>query len=179
MSGQIAQELQNNPQAMQRIAPLVQLALSQVQQQPMRQPMPQQMQQPMQAMNMTNMGYNPFMAIQQMQRQPVQAQNPFFGGAIPFDFGLPQVNQLPMNYVSPLAAFRPGDFAAFQEAKNQKQFNNRGRNNTQYFSDSNGGYDFDGINYGYEMGYDYSDDGIGSDTGPSNASAADMGGEDV
>jgi len=50
-----------------------------------------------------------------------------------------------------VAAFRPGDFAAFQEAKNQKQFNNRGRNNTQYFSDSNGGYDFDGINYGYEM----------------------------
>ena len=137
MSGQIAQELQRNPQSMQRIAPLVQSALSQVQQQPMRQPMPQQMQQPMQAMGMTNMGYNPFMAIQQMQRQPVQAQNPFFGGAIPFDFGLPQVNQLPMGYVPSLAAFRPGDFAAFKQAKNQ--INNRPRNNFYNQFDDNVG----------------------------------------
>ena len=107
MSGQIAQELQNNPQAMQRIAPLIQSALSQVQQQPM--------QQPMQAMGMSNMGYNPFMAIQQMQRQPAQAQNPFFGGSIPMQFGLPQINQVPAGYVSPLAGFRPGDFAEFKK----------------------------------------------------------------
>jgi hypothetical protein len=116
MSGQIAQELQNNPQAMQRLAPLVQQAF-QGMQQPMQQ-MPQQtqqMQQPMQAMGMSQMGYNPFMAIQQMQRQPAQAQNPFFGGSIPMQFGLPQINQVPMGYVSPLAGFRPGDFAEFKK----------------------------------------------------------------
>jgi hypothetical protein len=158
MSGQIAQELQNNPQAMQRIAPLVQQAM-QGMQQPMqqRQPMPQQMQQPMQAMGMSNMGYNPFMAIQQMQRQPAQAQNPFFGGSIPMQFGLPQINQVPMGYVSPLAGFRPGDFAEFKRQN-------------QNFSNNSGGF------YNPNL---YDGGANGSEGSDGNASASDMGGEDV
>jgi hypothetical protein len=43
--------------------------------------------------------FNPMQAMQQQQPrqdfsyQPVQ--NPFFGGSIPMNFGLPQVNQIP------------------------------------------------------------------------------------
>ena len=61
----------------------------------------------------------------------------------------------------------------------QDQINALSSRSRSYNYDSDGGYDSGGINYGYEMGYDYSDDGIGGDAGPSNASAADMGGEDV
>ena len=150
MSGQIAQELQSNPQAMQRIAPLVQQAMQGMQQpqQPMQQPM-QGMQQPMQSMGMSQMGYNPFMAIQQMQRQPAQAQNPFFGGSIPMQFGLPQINQVPMGYVSPLAGFRPGDFAEFKKNQGQNQLNTM-------------------INGGYYNSYNDSvgDGGMGGNDGP-------------
>ena len=57
----------------------------------------------------------------------------------------------------------------------QDQINALSSRSRSYNYDSDGGYDSGGINYGY----DYSDDGIGGDAGPSNASAADMGGEDV
>ena len=53
--------------------------------------------------------FNPMQAIQQMQRPAVQmpVQNPFFGGPIPMQFGLPQVNQIPMGYQPRLSDFRP------------------------------------------------------------------------
>ena len=72
------------------------------------------------------------------------------------------------NYVDPVEQARL-DKLAQRESSRSRSYN----------YDSDGGYDSDGINYGYEMGYDYSDDGIGGGTGPSNASAADMGGQDV
>ena len=72
------------------------------------------------------------------------------------------------NYVDPVEQARL-DKLAQRESSRSRSYN----------YDSDGGYDSGGINYGYEMGYDYSDDDIGGGTGPSNASAADMGGEDV
>ena len=162
MSG-IAQELQGNPMAMQQIAPLIQSAMAQMpqMQQQMPQRMPQQMQQPMQQpMGMTQMGYNPMLAIAQMQRQPMQqVQNPIFGGAIPMDFGLPQASQIPAGYQSALAQYRPSPFV--REPKFNPYQDTRNRDYYDMYSDGGG-----------EMG------GFGDD-GPSNASAADMGGEDV
>lgn len=41
-------------------------------------------------------GYNPMASIAAMQRQPISIpQNPFFGGAIPIDFGIP-ASAMPM-----------------------------------------------------------------------------------
>jgi hypothetical protein len=43
--------------------------------------------------------YNPFAALESMQRQPIQSvQNPVFGGAIPIDFSLATVNQIPQGF---------------------------------------------------------------------------------
>jgi hypothetical protein len=121
-------------------------------QQQMPQRMPQQMQQPM---GMTQMGYNPMLAIQQMQRQPMpQVQNPIFGGAIPMDFGLPQVNQIPAGYQSALAQYRPSPFTQQQP---QNSFMNQG------------GY-YDPNDYYMSQG-DGTDGGGGDDAG--------QGGEDV
>jgi hypothetical protein len=48
-------------------------------------------------------------AIMSMQRQPMQSvQNPFFGGAIPMDFGLPQASQIPAGFQ--VRQFTPGVF---------------------------------------------------------------------
>lgn len=49
-------------------------------------------------------------AIMSMQRQPMQSvQNPFFGGAIPMDFGLPQASQIPADFQ--VRQFTPGVFS--------------------------------------------------------------------
>jgi hypothetical protein len=134
MSGMM-QELQSNPMAMQQIAPLIQSAMSQMPQ--MQQQMPQQMQQPM---GMTQMGYNPMLAIQQMQRQPMpQVQNPVFGGAIPMDFGLPQASQIPAGYQSALAQYRPSPFTQ----QNLPSFRNN-RNNTETSDNYVASYDMQG-----------------------------------
>lgn len=55
-------------------------------------------------------GYSPMAAVQNMYRAaPVQIQNPFFGGAIPLDFGIPQ-----QSYASPLVNFRPMAFDYYE-----------------------------------------------------------------
>lgn len=65
--------------------------------------------------------FNPMQAIQQMQRPAVQmpVQNPFFGGPIPMQFGLPQVNQIPAGYQPRLSEFRPSQESidSFREPK--------------------------------------------------------------
>jgi hypothetical protein len=120
---QVAQSVSQQPMAMGNndLSQLIQQALSQSMQQPMQQ-MPQQMPQGFPGMQ-PGMGYDPMMAIAQMQRQPVQqAQNPFFGGAIPIDFGLPQASQIPAGYQSAMAAFRPSPF----NQQNLPSFRNQG-----------------------------------------------------
>ena len=67
----------------------------------------------------------------------------------------------------------------FQQLQDQINALSSRSRNSNYDSDGEGGYDSAGINYGYEMGYDYSDDGIGVGIGPSNASAEDMGGHEA
>lgn len=48
-------------------------------------------------------------AIASLQRQPAQpVQNPIFGGSIPMNFNLPQVNQVPANFQ--VRQFQPGAF---------------------------------------------------------------------
>ena len=164
MSG-IAQELQGNPMAMRQIAPLIQSAMSQMpqMQQQMPQRMPQQMQQPMQQpMGMTQMGYNPMLAIAQMQRQPMpQVQNPIFGGAIPMDFGLPQASQIPVGYQSALAQYRPSPF----NQQNLPSFRNQGNNTV------NDGY--------YVTNYDMQGGNGNDGDGGSGGDDAGQGGEDV
>jgi hypothetical protein len=87
-----------------------------------------------------------------------QVQNPIFGGAIPMEFGLPQVNQIPAGYQSALAQYRPSPFVR------EPQFN-------PYQNNNNGNY-YDSFNDG---GGSTGSEGIGD----GNASASDMGGEDV
>ena len=78
-------------------------------------------------------------AIMSMQRQPMQSvQNPFFGGAIPMDFGLPQASQIPADFQ--VRQFTPGVF---------------NRAPRTYGSDFN--------NY---RNYDYSGDGSSGSGGP-------------
>lgn len=133
MSGNISPELQrsappnalsmgaNRPPVNQDLAPFIaqmfgratqqpaQQPMQQPMRQPMRQPMPQQMPQMTQPMQQQG-GYNPFAAIAQMQRQPMQQPviNPIFGGAIPMNFGLPQASQIPSDFTSRLSSFKPG-----------------------------------------------------------------------
>ena len=163
MSGGIAQELQRNPVAMQQIAPLIQSAMFQMPQMQQQMPqqmqqMPQQMQQPM---GMTPMGYDPMLAIAQMQRQPMQqVQNPIFGGAIPMDFGLPQASQVPIGYQSAMAQYRPSPFIRPPVPDPYQNSRNRNRNYYNNFDDNVGSGGSEG-------------------EGDGNASAGDMGGEDV
>lgn len=59
--------------------------------------------------------FNPMQAIQQMQRPAIQqVQNPIFGGQIPINFALPQVNQIPFNYQQP--TYTPAPFQQAQPA---------------------------------------------------------------
>ena len=109
MSGaNVQQELQRDP----NLQPLVQQLTQGLQQMPQmgqtpRPPMPQMGQQMPQMDQMPQQGYDPMAAIAQMQRSPVQVQNPIFGGAIPMNFGLPQAARVPEGYQSSLAQFRP------------------------------------------------------------------------
>ena len=75
----------------------------------MQQPMQQSMQ-PMQQFGQQQSAYNPFDAIAQMQRQPMQqpVMNPFFGGQIPMNFGLPEASRIPADFQSALKNFERG-----------------------------------------------------------------------
>ena len=142
-------------QRLQQMAQQAQMPPMQRQQQPPMMPQMQQMQ-PMQQMPQMQPQFDLSQAIMAMQRQPVQqVQNPIFGGAIPMNFGLPQASQIPADFV--VRQFTPGAF-------NRAPVNNS-QNNPNNFVDYN--------NYG-----DGGDGGFGDD-GPSNATAEDMGGEDV
>lgn len=137
MSGvNVQQELQSNP----ALQPLVQQLTQGMQQMPqpmgqMPQPMPQmpqmgqqpmgQMQQPMGQMQPPQ-GYDPMAAIAQMQRPPVQVQNPIFGGAIPMNFALPEASRIPAGYESALAGFKPNpDTVESMAQKLSKDLNRR------------------------------------------------------
>jgi hypothetical protein len=59
--------------------------------------------------------FDPFQAVASMYRPPAAqdftyqpVNNPFFGGAIPLDFGLPQENRIPEGYVIPRYPARAG-----------------------------------------------------------------------
>lgn len=152
MSGvNVQQELQRNPE----LQPLVQQLTQGMQQMPqpmgqmpqMPQPMPQmpqmgQMQQPMGQMQPPQ-GYDPMAAIAQMQRPPVQVQNPIFGGAIPMNFALPEASRIPAGYESALAGFKPNpDTVESMAQKLSKDLNRRMSNveskandNTKQFAD--------------------------------------------
>ena len=88
--------------------------LQQMQQsmQPMQQPLQpmQQLMQPMQQFGQQQSAYNPFDAIAKMQRQPMQqpVMNPFFGGQIPMNFGLPEASRIPADFQSALQNFERG-----------------------------------------------------------------------
>jgi hypothetical protein len=70
----------------------------------------QQSMQPMQQFGQQQSAYNPFDAIAQMQRQPMQqpVMNPFFGGQIPMNFGLPEASRIPADFQSALQNFKRG-----------------------------------------------------------------------
>jgi len=78
----------------------------------MQQPLQQMQQsmQPMQQFGQQQSTYNPFEAIAQMQRQPMQqpVMNPFFGGQIPMNFGLPEASRIPADFQSALQNFERG-----------------------------------------------------------------------
>ena len=80
--------------------------------QQMQQPLQQMQQsmQPMQQFGQQQSAYNPFDAIAQMQRQPMQqpVMNPFFGGQIPMSFGLPEASRIPADFQSALQNFERG-----------------------------------------------------------------------
>lgn len=80
--------------------------------QQMQQPLQQMQQsmQPMQQFGQQQSAYNPFDAIAQMQRQPMQqpVMNPFFGGQIPMNFGLPEASRIPADFQSALQNFERG-----------------------------------------------------------------------
>ena len=97
MSGVDLQQLQQLAQQSQGLQPnmgMMRQQLPQVQAPQMQQMQPQ---------------FDLSQAIMGMQRQPMQSvQNPFFGGAIPMDFGLPQASQIPADFQ--VRQFTPGKF---------------------------------------------------------------------
>ena len=99
MSGADLQQLQQLAQQSQGMQPnmgMMRQQLPQVQAPQMQQARPQ---------------FDLSQAIMAMQRQPMQSvQNPFFGGAIPMDFGLPQASQIPADFQ--VRQFTPGKFNA-------------------------------------------------------------------
>lgn len=137
-------------QQLQQMAQQAQMPPMQRQQQPMPQMMQMPMQMPMQQMQPQ---FDLSQAIMAMQRQPMQSvQNPFFGGAIPMDFGLPQASQIPADFV--IRQFTPGSF-------NRPQPTFDMNNQSNIYGD--GGYGgFDGF----------------VDAGPTNAPAEAFGGYD-
>lgn len=168
MSGVDFQQLQQLAQQSQGLQPNMGMMRQQpspqmpLMQQPMQGFQPQFLPQPVmpQQQQQQQGPFNLSQAIMAMQRQPMpQVQNPFFGGAIPMDFGLPQASQIPADFV--VRQFTPGPFNRAPVNNFQNNPNNFvGYNNYDY-----GGYGNDG-------------DAMGDD-GPSNATADDMGGEDV
>lgn len=95
-------------QQLQQMAQQAQMPPMQRQQQP---PMMPQMQQQMPMQQQMQPQFDLSQAILAMQRQPAQSvQNPFFGGAIPMDFGLPQASQIPADFQ--VRQFTPGAFNA-------------------------------------------------------------------
>ena len=92
-------------QQFQQMMQQAQTPPAQRQQQPFQMP-PMQ---PMQPMQQAQPQYDLMQAIASLQRQPAQAvQNPIFGGAIPINFNLPQVNQVPADFQ--VRQFQPGAF---------------------------------------------------------------------
>ena len=92
------------------------------QQQQMPQQMPQQMaQMPQQPFRLpTQM---PQMPRQEFSYQRPEVNNPIFGGAIPMNFGLPSVNQIPADYVA--RQFKPSMTNPAPAVK-QSMFSNQG-----------------------------------------------------
>jgi hypothetical protein len=155
-------------QQLQQMAQQAQMPPMQRQQQPPMMPQMQQMQQPMQMpmqpmqqqMQQMQPQFDLSQAIAAMQRQPMQSvQNPFFGGAIPMNFGLPQASQIPADFV--IRQFTPGVFTRVPV--------NNFRNNPNNFVDYNnygdggdGGFgDDDGFGSDTSMAGDSTDGGIG------------------
>lgn len=142
-------------QQLQQMAQQAQMPPMQRQQQPMQQMMQMPMQMPMQQMQPQ---FDLSQAIMAMQRQPMQSvQNPFFGGAIPMNFGLPQASQIPADFV--IRQFTPGPFN-----RPQPTFNMNNQSNMYGYNDYGDGGDggFDGF----------------ADAGPTNAPAEAFGGYD-
>ena len=148
MSGVDFQRLQQMAQQAQMPPMMPQMPMQQVQPQFMPQPvMPQQQQQQQGPFNLSQ-------AIMAMQRQPMpRVQNPFFGGAIPINFGLPQASQIPAGFQ--VRQFTPGPF--MREPVKVVQ------------NIPTSIYDYN----------EYGEEGAFGDEGPSNATAEDMGGQDV
>jgi len=97
-----------NQQLDSQLMASLQSSMQQPRQQPL-QPMQQSMQ-PMQQFGQQQSAYNPFEAIAQMKRQPMQqpVMNPFFGGQIPMNFGLPEASRIPADFQSALQNFERG-----------------------------------------------------------------------
>ena len=100
--------MSGNQQLDSQLMASLQSSMQQPRQQPL-QPMQQSMQ-PMQQFGQQQSAYNPFDAIAQMQRQPMQqpVMNPFFGGQIPMNFGLPEASRIPADFQSALKNFERG-----------------------------------------------------------------------
>jgi len=152
---QMAQQAQMPLMQRQQQPPMMpQMPMQQVQPQFMPQPvMPQQQQQQQGPFNLSQ-------AIMAMQRQPMpRVQNPFFGGAIPMNFGLPQASQIPAGFQ--VRQFTPGPF--MREPVNVVQ--NIPTSIYDYNDYAAGGGIGDEGGFGgfndIETGYDYSDDVIG------------------
>lgn len=127
MSGADIQQLQQLAQQSQGLQPnmgMMRQQLPQVQAPQMQQMQPQ---------------FDLSQAIMGMQRQPMQSvQNPFFGGAIPMDFGLPQASQIPADFQ--VRQFTPAKF-------NQQPTNDRN------YYDNSADFAQQGFNnFGYDVG---------------------------